>query len=166
MLALFSILCQKKLIKALNLPNLVIVLFNVTAGILLSVNTFLPSTFSMNFIMLAFAYFLNFYKTSNYLSLFLSLLCCSLAMVVGWPFVALVFASFALPYMIKFPKFLLTPKLYIYGISALALTIIPSLVLDSYFYKRPVLSFLNLFLYNTSIGKNLVGSSVLFGIDP
>ena len=165
-LALFSLYCQNKLIKTLNFPRLTYYIFNISPGILLASHSFLPSTFSMNCNMLALAYFYQFYSTKDYTSLFYSLLSCSFAMVVGWPFVSVIFAAFAIPYLIKFPAFLKTPRFYIYGITALAITIVPSLVLDTIFYKRPVLSVLNVLIYNTSLGKNLVGSSLLFGTEP
>lgn len=165
-LALFSIFCQKKMIKTLELPNTAYILFNIAPGMLIASHSFLPSTFAMNFSMLALTYFHVFSKSQNYLYLFYSLLSCSIAMVIGWPFVAVLFAAFTIPYLIKLPGFLLNPKLYLLGILALLVTTIPSFFLDSYYYGKPVLSVANVLIYNTSLGKNLVGSSLLFGIDP
>lgn len=165
-LALFSILCQRKLIRVLSLSYIHSVLFSICPGILLAGHSFLPSTFAMNCIILAYSFFLDFYRGQGKRFLFYALLSCSSAMVIGWPFVAVLLGVFVLPYLYKFPSFLKNLYLYTFGILALAATIIPSYLVDSKYYGKPVLSVLNVFLYNTSIGKNLVGSSLLFGVEP
>lgn len=165
-LAIFSIWCQKIFRQSLELPYTATVLFNICPGFLLASHTLLPSTFSMNFIMLALSSLAAYLKSNSSLSLFYFFLSCSFALVVGWPFVAVIFLVFILPYIQKYPKILKSSQIYIFGSFSLLLTGSASFILDSYFYKKPTLSVLNVLLYNTSLGKNLVGNSLLFGIEP
>lgn len=165
-LASFSILCQRKLRKTLGLDYNATILFNICPGFLLASHTLLPSTFAMNFIMLGLSSFASHLKSNETLHLLSFLLSCSFALVVGWPFVAVILSVFIVPYLLKSPKTLLDPKLYALGLLSLFLTVSFSFIFDSYFYQRPTLSVLNVLLYNTSIGKNLVGNSLLFGIEP
>ncbi|CAG9329457.1 ALG9 [Blepharisma stoltei] len=166
LIGFFSAYCKHVLIKELNLPNTFYFAMILSTGMVMASHTFIPSAFVMNLLMLAFTYFLKFYKTNSYFYLFLALLCCSFFMIVGWPFAAVIPAAFVVPYLIQYPKFLLDYKLYVLGIAAVLFTTIPSVIIDTYFYGKPVFGIWNLFKYNTSIGSSLVGSSVLFGVDP
>ena len=46
------------------------------------------------------------------------------------------------------------------------MTILPSIIVDSLFYGKPSFAILNLIFYNTSLGSNMVGQSVLYGTEP
>jgi alpha-1,2-mannosyltransferase len=110
LLTIFSIFCQKFLVSSADLPEITKVLFSSTTGILLASHTLLPSTFSMNFIMLALGFFARFLKNKSNWSFLGFFFSCSFAMVVGWPFVAVIFLGFILPYLGKYPSSLLNPK--------------------------------------------------------
>lgn len=53
-----------------------------------------------------------------------------------------------------------------YAIIAAVLTILPSILADSAYYGKPAFAILNLIFYNTSLGSNMVGQSVLYGTEP
>ena len=163
---LFSTFAQHKLLDAIEASEFTYFLFSINSGLFMASQTFLPSTFAMNFMCLALCSFLNYYKKQSKKDLFLALLHCGVAMVVGWPFVAIIPGIFVLPYLYKHPSFVLNKDLWTYGILALVFTIVPSVVADSFFYGKVTFAVLNLIKYNTSLGSNLVGSSVLFGTDP
>ena len=165
-LTIFSLICQRKLRNTLDLPYISTVLFNICPGFLLASHTLLPSTFAMNFLMLALSSFASYLRSPCHSRLFSFLLSCSFALVVGWPFVGVIFLVFIVPSLLKSPKTLLDPGLYALGLLSLGLTVSISFAFDSYFYQKPTLSVLNVLLYNTSLGKNLVGNSLLFGIEP
>lgn len=166
LLAMFSIWCQRTFRQSLELGHTARVLFSICPGFLLASHTLLPSTFSMNFIMLALSSLAMYLKTRSTLSLFRFFICCSFALVVGWPFVAVIFLVFIIPYVWKAPRILGSLEVYLYGLVSLMLTVSVSFVFDSYFYRKPTLSVLNVLVYNTSLGKNLVGNSLLFGVEP
>jgi alpha-1,2-mannosyltransferase len=165
-IALFSIYCQRKLALALKVPKRIQFLFYTTAGMIGANVRFLPQSFVMNFYVLAASSFLSFYKTGADSSLFYSLLFSGIAIFIGWPFISVMFLGFAMPYIIKYPNFLLNKNLYIYGICSLVLTIGVQCTVDYYFYKRLVFTFLNILSYNTSFGWDLTGNAVLYGVEP
>lgn len=165
-LSVFSIFCQRFLVSAAQLPGCTRTLFSVSTGVLLASHTLLPSTFSMNFIMLAWGCFARYLRTRSKFYFFGFFLSCSFSLVVGWPFVAVIFATFIIPYIVKYPGSLIESKTYVFGLLSLMPTLGLSYLSDSYFYKKPTLSVINVLLYNTSLGKNLVGNSLLFGVEP
>ena len=165
-IALFSVFCQEKLRRSLELPRVYFFIFSISPGILLAGHTFVPSAFAMNCIMLGYSYFVEFQKKQTKSLLFSALLSCSFAMVAGWPFISAMLAAFVLPYLMKHSNYLFNTTLYTLGIIALIVTVAPSYFLDTIYYKKHVLSVLNVIFYNISFGKNIVGSSIIFGIEP
>ena len=136
-------------------------------GLFLASHTFLPSTFSMNMLLLALGWFLEYSKAGTNRSLFLSLLACAYGIGVAWPFCAVLIVLFLLPFVHKAASTLLSPKFILMGILAVAAALLPSFAADSYYYGRPVLGVWNLLMYNTSFGRgNLAGSSLLYGVEP
>jgi alpha-1,2-mannosyltransferase len=77
-----------------------------------------------------------------------------------------VIGLFALTSVAIKPACLRNPKLYLSAVLALVLTVLPSFLADWWFYGSPTLAVFNVLLYNTSFGSNLVGASVLYGVEP
>lgn len=149
---------EKKTIKSVLLLNL---------GLFLASHTFLPSTFSMNMLLLALGFFLDYTKSNSTATLLFALLSCAYAVAVGWPFCIVIIFLFLLPFAHKAIPHIFTLKVIFLSLFSLLLAVIPSFLSDYYYYGKPVLGVFNLLLYNTSFGRgNLAGSSVLYGVEP
>lgn len=160
MWGVFAGVCQYYLVKCLGAEKSGFFII-ISTGMLLASHTLLPSTFCMNCLCLALGLFVKYGDTQQRKYLFLALLSCSFGLIVGWPFAGVVMVVFVLPYIMRFPGVLIDIKLYFLGILSLLLTIIPSILLDSYFYSKPTAGFYNLMIYNSSLSSNMAGSSVL-----
>lgn len=141
-------------------------IYVVSTGFFLAANTFLPSTFAMNCLSLALGSYLRYLEFRQHRYLFLAVLAAAHSVVVGWPFAVVVIGLFTLTAVFAKPKCLKDPKLYMSALAALALTVVPSFLADWWFYGRPTLATFNVIIYNTSLGSNLVGASVLYGVEP
>lgn len=138
----------------------------ISTGLILASHTLLPSTFCMNFLCLALGCFARYRENKSGKQLFLALLSCSMGLIVGWPFAGVVMVMFVLPYIVRYPRILIDIKLYFLGIFSLLLTIVPSILIDTYFYSKPTAGFYNLMIYNSSLSSNMAGSSILYGVEP
>ena len=149
---------EKKTAKAVLVLNL---------GLFLASHTFLPSTFSMNTLLLALGFFLDYSKSKSTGKLALCLFSCAYGVGVGWPFCIVLIFLFLLPMAHKVIFDLFSVKVLSLAIAAVAAALVPSFLADWYYYGKPVLGVLNLVLYNTSLGRgNLAGSSLLYGVEP
>jgi alpha-1,2-mannosyltransferase len=136
-------------------------------GLFLASHTFLPSTFSMNMLLLALGFFLDYTKSKDMSRLALCLLGCAYGVGVGWPFCIVLIFLFLLPFAHKVIVELVSVKVLSLALAAVAAALLPSFLADYYYYGKPVLGVLNLVLYNTSFGRgNLAGSSLLYGVEP
>lgn len=122
---------------------------------------FLPSSFSMISLTAAYAGLLAGRE-------FLPILAACVAVLVAWPFVGLAAVPLGLALVLRkggnssfaWHTFCLALK----GVAALAVVVVPLLVVDSHFYGRPVLAPWQIVLYN--VINQPEGGSALYGVEP
>lgn len=166
-LGVFSAICKHKFLKSLEIGRIEYALVLITTGMTMASHCFLTNTFSMNMICLGLGWFLDFYENGQYRYLFSSLLVCSLAVFLGWPFVIVIIGLVALVYLYKKASWVLSWRLWILGIVSILLVVVPSFIVDTHFYGRPTFTILNLIGYNSSVStSNFTGRAALFGEEP
>ncbi|KAI1287314.1 Alpha-1,2-mannosyltransferase ALG9 [Halotydeus destructor] len=119
-------------------------------GMFISATAFLPSTFSMYFILLAYGSWLQ----QNYK---LSIIASGINAILGWPFAGLLSIPIALDLCLVKRKFYMCLK---YGAIFGTLIAAPVIAVDSFYYGKPVFASLNIVLYNvfSKHGANLYGT--------
>ena len=158
-LASFSALSEAVLIEGVGktfgkrCSNLTTVMLLSSAAMFCAASTFLPSTFAMYFITLSTGFLL----ADRYCLAMFSAAC---SILVGWPFSALALAPHALVLLLKAGLF----NCLKWGFSALFLFIVPSIAVDWYYYGRPLVAILNIFVYNATASHE--GGSQLYGVEP
>lgn len=122
-----------------------------SAGFFIASTAFLPSSFSMLVLMLAFSCWLNGRD-------FLAILLTGVAGLVGWPFCVLLAAPIGIEILVR-----RGPVVAIaYGLAALPLIVIPLYAADRHYYGTELLAVWNLIVYNIR-GS---GGSDLYGVEP
>lgn len=144
--------CLKPLSKEIAYYYAILSLTNV--GMFLSSTSFLPSTFTMYFIIFAYANWL-------FGSLKSPIFAIGVAVLLGWPFVFLLGLPMVVDYL--FFKRLGIFKFTAYVVGFGVAISVPILLVDSYLYGRVVFAPLNIFLYNVFSPK---GGPDLYGREP
>lgn len=133
-----------------------------SAGMFHSSVAFLPSSFAMLLLTCASSFWMGPPRPSptcapDYAR---AIWCVAAAFYLGWPFVVVAAAPLAIDAIVSF-GFLACVKT---GLKATVALVIPSAILDSYMYGRPVLAFLNILLYNSSAEDG--AGAQLYGVEP
>lgn len=82
----------------------------------------------------------------------------ALSVILGWPFVIMIYVPLALDCFMKIGLF----STVLYGLRALCIFLVPSVIVDYYFVKKWTVAVLNIVLYNTTTTRG----STLFGVEP
>ena len=155
-LAVFSIFVEICFIRSVrkrfgtSLSHTLTFILAVNTGMFISTTAFLPSSFALQFVTLAYAAW-----WSNRLKI--SVLCIAISALVGWPFSAalgLPIAVDILFYRRKFSLFALTSAVSLFFIGSALVSV------DSYYFGRLVFAPLNIILYNifSKSGPSLYGT--------
>lgn len=122
-------------------------------GMFISGVSFLPSTFSMYFTMLAIAAWLLKNPAA-------SIICIAISTFVGWPFAGILGISVAFDIVVVQKKVAFFVK---WCLLSLLCILIPLVQIDSYFFGKLVIAPLNIVLYNvfSSQGSELYGTEPL-----
>lgn len=145
-----------------HVPFFYILLSLTNAGMYLSITTFLPSTFSMYLVMLAYGAWIR--KSKSKLAIF----SIGLAVLMGWPFVVILGLPIALDMIFSTDMNKLQQNLifFIKWTIIFGLLITFSLVVfDSYYFGKTVLAPLNIVMYNV-FPSNPNGGPDLYGTEP
>ena len=152
-----------------NVGRLCLCLLATSAGMFISSTAFLPSTTSMYLTLLSMgAWFQHQYKLAIFCTAFSTFmsefLYCGVRnaelhvfCIPGWPFAALI----GLPIAVDILLFKKQVSLFVQWSLISAVTILgPQVLVDSYYYGKPVAASLNIVLYNvfTSHGPDLYGT--------
>lgn len=121
-----------------------------SSGMFLSSNTLLPSTFTM-YAMMASTIGVLQNQTQ------VTIVSAVVGVVLGWPVAGIAFVPYAL-YVLLQPHLVAS---FGTGAAALALTVVPLLGVDHYFYGKLTVSLWNFILYNVAGG----GQSALYGVE-
>jgi alpha-1,2-mannosyltransferase len=158
-LGLFSSVCEavfysgvrKRFGKGIAFHTFLIML--MAPGMFTAVTAYLPSSFAMNALMLAWGAWL---KDAHHMAViwaaFATIMSC-------WPFVILITMPLALD-SIRARGFF---KVLGWAVFASVLFLGPSMVVDWYFYRKLVIPLFNLFWYNVA---GPTGGSTLYGVEP
>ena len=154
--ALFSILVENYFISSVrrkfssSLTHTLSFVLAVNTGMFISTTAFLPSTFALQFVTLAYAAWWN-------QNLKLSIVCVAISALVGWPFSA----ALGLPIAVDIIFVQRRGKLFAAS-SMVSLLLIGSalITVDSYYFGRLVFAPLNIVLYNifSKSGPTLYGT--------
>src|SRR5262245_21270639 len=118
----------------------------------LSSTSFLPSTFSMYGVMLTFGtWFGGHPKVAVFAGAF--------TVILGWPFVALMFVPIGLELLFRFG----IPQVLGCGIVSLIYVVVPSILIDHYFYHQWVFAVGNIIRYNVFDSSR---GPTLYGVEP
>ena len=143
-LALFSILVEIYFVNSVrrkfstSLSQILAFVLAVNTGMFISTTAFLPSSFSLQFVTLAYAAWWN-------QNLKLSVLCIAISALVGWPF------SAALGFPIAFDIIFLQRRFRLFAATSMVSSLLIGsalIAVDSYYFGRLVFAPLNIVLYN------------------
>eukprot|EP00761_Pharyngomonas_kirbyi_P009380 gb/GECH01009396.1/.p1 GENE.gb/GECH01009396.1/~~gb/GECH01009396.1/.p1 ORF type:complete len:596 (+),score=88.29 gb/GECH01009396.1/:1-1788(+) len=133
----------------------------LSPGMSLASISFVPSSFSMYFLMLAYVGWLLY--SSNIISPTscrnLAIFAAALGAILGWPFSALCAVPLAIFVLVNF-KFI--PS-FIVAFGSVVIISIPIFIMDYFYYGQPIFTPLNLVLYNSRYSE---GGSALYGVEP
>jgi alpha-1,2-mannosyltransferase len=110
----------------------------------------LPSSLSMYGVLLSFGFWLSG-------SYFLAVFSACFAVIMGWPFVAVVFVPLGLDLLLKAGFF----KVLLWGLTGLAVFLSTSIAVDHHYYGSPLIAVWNLVHYNVFAPKG----SELYGVE-
>ena len=155
-LALFSIFVEVCFIRSVrkrfgtSLSHTLTFILAVNTGMFISTTAFLPSSFALQFVTLAYAAW-----WSNKLKV--SVLCIAISALIGWPFSAALGLPIAVDILFnrrKFSLFALTSAVSLLFIGLALVSV------DSYYFGRLVFAPLNIILYNvfSKSGPSLYGT--------
>ncbi len=167
--ALVSSKCESNLFKALlssatrdekyNRCGLYFLLFTLTnVGMFVSSTSYLPSTFSMYLAMMAYSAWLNNFKSR------FAILSIGLAVLLGWPFAALLGLPIAIDicFLNAKKEWLFFMKwTLIFG----TLVAVPLILFDTYLFGKFVLAPLNIVIYNVFPSNPNMGPDI-YGKEP
>ncbi|KAI6658998.1 Alpha-1,2-mannosyltransferase ALG9 [Oopsacas minuta] len=155
-LAVFSILVESYFINSVrrrfstSLSHTLTFVLAVNTGMFISTTAFLPSTFALQFVTLAYTAWWN-------TNLKLSVFCIAISALIGWPFSAALGLPIAIDIIFIQRRF----RLFAF-MSAVSLLIIGSALIcvDSYYFGRLVFAPMNIILYNifSKSGPTLYGT--------
>ena len=136
-----------------NVARITLVGMLLGPGMFISSTAFLPSSFCMYMTFLLIGFWLQGHL--NY-----AILSVAAASIIGWPFSAALGIPLAIDLLFRRQKYAYFVK---WCVIALATMLLPSVLLDSYFYGKPVIACLNILLYNvfTDHGPDLYGTEPL-----
>jgi alpha-1,2-mannosyltransferase len=121
-------------------------------GMFISSTSFLPSSFAMYCLLIAFgSWFQKKY--------FITILSCACSVLIGWPFVLLLILPIAIDTLIQCRL-----KSVLWALISLLIFIPPILLVDWYYYQKIVFAPLNIVLYN--FFSQTEGGSALYGVEP
>jgi len=136
-----------------NIAKLCLLILASCTGLFISSTAYLPSSFSMYGVMLAFGcWFGERYSWAITMAAF--------SCIGGWPFTVIVYAPLALH--IAYQRGIL--KVIWWSVLSLVYFMVPSVLVDFYFYHKWMVCVLNIFLYNAT--ANTSSGSQLFGVEP
>ena len=135
-----------------------------SAGMFHSSVAFLPSSFAMYLLTCAWSSWMGPPRPTAAASCApeytRAIWCVAAGFYLGWPFVVVAAAPLAIDAVVSFGFFSCVRA----GVAATLALVLPSALLDSYMYGRPVLAFLNILLYNRSAASG--AGSQLYGEEP
>lgn len=136
-----------------NVARMLLVFLVFGSGMFVSSTAFLPSSFCMYMTCLCF----GFWMQGNLNLAVLSVACSA---IIGWPFSAVLGIPLALDILVRRRHYLFFMK---WCSVALLTMLLPSFVIDTYYYGKPVIAALNIVLYNvfTEHGPDIYGVAPL-----
>lgn len=154
-LALFCSMCQVQfytgvaLMFGSNVARMVLVFLTFGAGMFVSATAFLPSTFCMYITYLTFGFWMQGYMQYAVLSV-------AAGAIIGWPFSAALGIPLAVDILLRRRKYQQFVK---WCLVAIVVFLLPSMLVDSYYYGKPVIASANIVLYNvfTEHGPDIYG---------
>ena len=133
-----------------HVARLVLLFLAAGSGMFISVTAFLPSTFCM---------YITFFVFGQWMlgNLRAAVLGVAVGAILGWPFSAALGIPLAIDVVVRRQKYSFFSKCV--GIALLSI-LLPSFIIDTYFYGKPVIACLNILLYNvfTDHGPDLYGT--------
>mmetsp|Transcript_18208 Transcript_18208/g.46227 ORF Transcript_18208/g.46227 Transcript_18208/m.46227 type:complete len:632 (-) Transcript_18208:55-1950(-) len=126
-------------------------------GMFIASTSYLPSSFSMYGTMLVFGYWFS----GGSLNGLLATIAAAGSGLIGWPFVGVLFVPFGIDSLRKFGVL----RVLTWAIVALLIWLVPSVLVDYYYYGKIVFPFMNILLYNV-IEAGSHGGSTLYGTEP
>ena len=154
--AVFSILVESYFISSVrrkfstSLSHILSFVLTVNTGMFISTTAFLPSSFALQFVTLAYAAWWN-------KNLKLSVFCVAISALIGWPFSAALGFPIAVDIIFiqrRFRLFVATSMLSLFLIGSALIAV------DSYYFGRLIFAPLNIVLYNifSKSGPTLYGT--------
>ena len=136
-----------------NVARITLALLVLGTGMFISSTAFLPSAFCMYMTFLFIGAWLQGH-------LHYAVLAVAAASIIGWPFFVALGIPLAIDILIRRQKYFFFFK---WVAISLATMLLPCLIIDSYYYGKPVIACLNILLYNvfTDHGPDLYGTEPL-----
>ena len=136
-----------------NVARMTLAVLVFAPGMFISATAFLPSSFCMYMTFLLMGFWLQGH-------LHYAILTVAAASILGWPFSVVLGIPLAIDILLRRQKYLFFVK---WCFIALATMLLPSVLIDSYYYGKPVVACLNILLYNvfTEHGPDLYGTAPL-----
>ncbi|GAM20124.1 hypothetical protein SAMD00019534_032990, partial [Acytostelium subglobosum LB1] len=141
---------QRKFGNTIALYTALFMLFS--PGMFISSTTYLPSTFSMMTLLLAYGFWM---LDRPLLAVFM----CATSVFMGWPFVIVVCVPIALHLLVRHGPL----RLVAWALLPCALVLAPMLAIDYQYYGKFVFAILNIITYNFTASH--AGGSQLYGIE-
>ena len=159
-LAIVCALCEARLCYAIaarfrrSIAVLTAVFLAGSAGMFHASVAYVPSAFAMYCVMLCWsAWLLQEYA--------LAIFSLGIAVLLGWPFAAVLGVPLALDILWRYRTRLWQPMLY--GAVSAAAILIPSVLVDHHYYHKWLVAVLNIALYNSNTTS---GGATLYGVAP
>eukprot|EP01133_Synstelium_polycarpum_P007549 gene7549-8828_t len=124
----------------------------LSPGFFLATSTYLPTTFSMMTVMLAYGCWM---LDRPLLSVFM----CATSVFMGWPFVIVIAAPLALDLLVQHGLL----RVISYALLPVIGIFVPMCLIDHYFYGKWVVAIFNIIAYNFT--SNHAGGSQLYGVE-
>lgn len=155
MLALFCSLSEVHFYKGValmfgnNVARMLLVFLTFGTGMFISAAAFLPSSFCMYMTFLTFGSWMQG-------QLHFAILSVAAGAIIGWPFSAALGIPLAIDILLRRRSYLQFIK---WCFIALVTMLLPCMIIDSYYYGKPVIASLNIVLYNvfTEHGPDIYG---------
>jgi alpha-1,2-mannosyltransferase len=117
----------------------------------ISSTSFLPSSFSMYFIMISIGFWLKIDTTREKWKFII--LFCGISIIIGWPFCIICILPIVLHSLYDFN----IKNVLKFSIFTIFIILFPMILIDSYYYNKITVTTLNLVLYNKGSGSELYG---------
>lgn len=125
----------------------------LSPGNFISSTAFLPSSYAMMRLSFSLAMWLQNHE-------FFTIFGIAVATLIGWPFSVLVSVPFVLVMLITLPLW----NFFSYSIISFLICMVPSVMVDWYYYGKPVVAVWNILTYN--VFNPTSGGSELYGVEP